>query len=126
MLKKIRIFSLSLFILELFSGIVYSSLVFSFWIIYAIIAFGEAAVFGYICYLCRIRYAMESTYYDYDETYVVKDDEHNNEEDNNNNNSNNNNVLPIDSPYTQWTFDTPLPPMPNGATNPYIIHSEES
>ena len=106
MLKKVRILALFLFVIELLSCIVYNSMNSSFWVVYLILSIIQAIVFGILCYLCRARRAMASTYFDDESAYIVSDDSlpPTNEADQENATHN----------LQRWEFGKPLPPMPTG------------
>ena len=121
-LKSTRCLSMFLFTLEVMSGLVYSTLSFSFWVVYSIISIVEMAIFGRICYIYRIRKAMVTNYTRHKEetdTYDLNSEYNSNIAVNNNNNENDS--YDPDNPFMSWTYGTPLPHMPTGAANPYCV-----
>ena len=107
MLKNVRLLSLFLFVIELFSCIVYNSLNSYFWVVYLILSIIRAVIYGVLCYLCRVRRSMASTYFDDESAYIVSDDSLPPTTEQEHENANHN--------LEQWHFGKPLPPMPTSA-----------
>ena len=93
--------------LHMFSCIVNNSLSSYFWVVYLILSIVRAVIYGVLCYLCRVRRSMASTYFDDESAYIVSDDSLPPITEQDQENANHN--------LEQWHFGKPLPPMPTSA-----------
>lgn len=74
MLRFTRNSSVALFFIMVISYVLFYADVAPYYVIYAIKAIAMLILVGIICYKCRIRQAMSSTYGDDEEAYIVNDD----------------------------------------------------
>ena len=94
MLKRLRNYGMAIFFLYVFSALLFQTKVFVFWVVRLVVDVFTCVIFTLVCWLCRLRSKMATTYFEDQEAYEVN---------------------PSDPPggqLTDWRPGLKLPPLP--------------